>query len=210
MVGIVERCKSAYWEGGRELLRKAALIGLLGFVLVAPPVSADSIENGTKIFYSIGGSAVMGVVCTAIAVFTSDEDEAEEDSFTRKGWVIGLGGTGNSMPREAGFDITAASEVMAIFTLARSLDDLRERLGRIVVARTFDSEEVTAADVNAQGSMTALLRDALACLDVVRIARAWYAAKKDDPHVVANLPRLVQYREHGLDTHIRVGTPVIA
>jgi formate--tetrahydrofolate ligase len=76
--------------------------------------------------------------------------------------VIGLGGTGNSMPREAGFDITAASEVMAIFTLARSLEDLRDRLGRIVVARTFDNKEVTASDVHAQGSMTALLRDALA------------------------------------------------
>jgi len=76
--------------------------------------------------------------------------------------VIGLGGTGNSMPREAGFDITAASEVMAVFTLATSLEDLRERLGRIVVARTFDGVEVTAADIHAQGAMTALLRDAFA------------------------------------------------
>jgi formate--tetrahydrofolate ligase len=76
--------------------------------------------------------------------------------------VIGLGGTGNSMPREAGFDITAASEVMAVFTLAVSLEDLRERLGRIVVARTFDGKEVTASDIHAQGAMTALLRDAFA------------------------------------------------
>jgi formate--tetrahydrofolate ligase len=74
--------------------------------------------------------------------------------------VIGLGGTGNSMPRETGFDITAASEVMAVFTLARSLDDLRTRLGRIVVAHTFDGREVTAAEIKAQGAMTALLRDA--------------------------------------------------
>ncbi len=76
--------------------------------------------------------------------------------------VIGLGGVGNSMPRETGFDITAASEVMAIFALASSLDDLRERLGRIEVAKTFDRKPVTAADLEAQGAMTALLRDALA------------------------------------------------
>ena len=74
--------------------------------------------------------------------------------------VIGLGGTGNSVPREAGFDITAASEVMAIFTLASSLKDLRERLGRIQIGLTFDREPVTAADLNAQGAMVTLLRDA--------------------------------------------------
>jgi formate--tetrahydrofolate ligase len=76
--------------------------------------------------------------------------------------VIGLGGTGNSMPRETGFDIVAASEVMAILALATSLEDLRERLGRIIVGRRFDRSIVTAADVKAQGAMTALLRDALA------------------------------------------------
>jgi formate--tetrahydrofolate ligase len=76
--------------------------------------------------------------------------------------VVGLGGTGNSVPRETGFDITAASEVMAILTLASSLADLRERLGRIVVGRSFDRRPVTAADLRAQGAMTALLRDALA------------------------------------------------
>ena len=74
--------------------------------------------------------------------------------------VIGLGGTGNSVPREAGFDITAASEVMAIFTLASSLKDLRDRLSRIQIGLTFDREPVTAADLNAQGAMTTLLRDA--------------------------------------------------
>jgi len=74
--------------------------------------------------------------------------------------VVGLGGTGNSVPREAGFDITAASEVMAVFTLATSLADLRERLGRIQIGSTFDREPVTAADLHAQGAMTALLRDA--------------------------------------------------
>jgi len=76
--------------------------------------------------------------------------------------VIGLGGTGNSMPRETGFEITAASEVMAVLALALSLDDLRERLGRIVVAQTFDRKPVTAGDLGAHGSMTVLLRDALA------------------------------------------------
>ena len=76
--------------------------------------------------------------------------------------VVGLGGTGNSVPRETGFDITAASEVMAILTLASSLADLRERLGRIVVGRSFDQRPVTAADLQAHGAMTALLKDALA------------------------------------------------
>jgi formate--tetrahydrofolate ligase len=76
--------------------------------------------------------------------------------------VIGLGGTGNSVPRETGFDITAASEVMAVLTLATSLADLRERLGRMVVAETYDRRRVTAADLKAQGALTVLLRDALA------------------------------------------------
>jgi formate--tetrahydrofolate ligase len=76
--------------------------------------------------------------------------------------VIGLGGTGNSLPRETGFDITAASEVMAVLTLATSLADLRERLGRMVVAETHDRRRVTAADLKAQGALAALLRDALA------------------------------------------------
>ncbi len=76
--------------------------------------------------------------------------------------VRGLGGIGNSRPRESGFEITAASEVMAAFALAVSLVDLRERLGRIEVGRTFSREPVTAADIGAQGAMTTLLKDALA------------------------------------------------
>jgi len=76
--------------------------------------------------------------------------------------VIGLGGHGNSVPRESGFEITAASEVMAIFALATSHADLRDRLGRIIVARSMDKTPVTAADLDAQGAMAALLRDALA------------------------------------------------
>ncbi len=75
--------------------------------------------------------------------------------------VIGLGGTGNSFPRESGFEITVASEVMAIFCLSESLDELRERLGRIVVARTRANEPVTAADLNVHGAMAVLLKDAL-------------------------------------------------
>ena len=75
--------------------------------------------------------------------------------------VIGLGGTGNSVPRETGFDITAASEVMAVLTLATSLTDLRERLGRMVVAETYGRTRVTASDLKAEGSLTTLLRDAL-------------------------------------------------
>ncbi|HEU4757457.1 MAG TPA: formate--tetrahydrofolate ligase [Agromyces sp.] len=76
--------------------------------------------------------------------------------------VIGMGGPGNGYPREAGFDIVVASEVMAIFCLATSLADLKERLGRIVVAYTRDRRPVRARDLHAHGAMTAILRDALA------------------------------------------------
>ncbi len=74
--------------------------------------------------------------------------------------VIGLGGPTHSIPRETGFEITAASEVMAILCLADSLTNLRERLGAILVGQTYDKTWVTAADLNAHGAMTALLRDA--------------------------------------------------
>ena len=73
----------------------------------------------------------------------------------------GLGGRLNGMPREDGFDITAASEVMAVFCLASDLQDLKARLSRLQVARTFAGAPVTAGDLHAEGAMTALLRDAL-------------------------------------------------
>ena len=76
--------------------------------------------------------------------------------------VTGLGGPGDGYPREGGFDIVVASEVMAIFCLATSLAGLRERLGRIVVAYTRDRTPVRARDLKAHGAMTAILRDALA------------------------------------------------
>jgi len=72
-----------------------------------------------------------------------------------------LGGPGNGYPREAGFDITVASEVMAILCLAMDLDDLERRLGNIVVGYTRDKVAVTAAQLNANGAMTVLLKDAL-------------------------------------------------
>ncbi len=75
--------------------------------------------------------------------------------------VDGLGGRAHGVPREDGFDITVASEVMAIFCLATSISDLKERLGRIVVGYTYDDEPVTAHDLKAEGAMTALLKDAL-------------------------------------------------
>ncbi len=75
--------------------------------------------------------------------------------------VIGLGASGDGIPRQTGFDITAASEVMATLALARSLPDLRERLGRIVVGYTKDGTPITAEQLNAAGSMTVLLRDAI-------------------------------------------------
>lgn len=75
--------------------------------------------------------------------------------------VIGLGGPANGVPRQDGFDITVASEVMAAFCLASSLSDLESRLGRMIVAETRDRRPVTAAGMNATGAMMALLADAL-------------------------------------------------
>ena len=75
--------------------------------------------------------------------------------------VDGLGGRMNGVPREDGFDITVASEVMAVLCLSTSLSDLRERLGRIIVGYSYSGEPVTASDLHAQGAMTALLRDAI-------------------------------------------------
>jgi len=75
--------------------------------------------------------------------------------------VIGLGGPAHGIPRESGYDITVASEVMAVFCLSESLKELKERLGRIVVAYTYDKKPVTAADLKTHGAMTVLLRDAL-------------------------------------------------
>ncbi len=74
--------------------------------------------------------------------------------------TIGLGGPGNGTPRESGFDITVASEIMAIFCLATDLDDLSRRIGNIVIGYTRDQKPVHARDVNAPGAMTVLLKDA--------------------------------------------------
>jgi len=76
--------------------------------------------------------------------------------------VVGLGGTANGVPREDGFDIVVASEVMAILCLASSLGDLKERLGRIVVGYRASGEPILARDLKAHGAMTALLKSALA------------------------------------------------
>ena len=73
----------------------------------------------------------------------------------------GLGGRINGVPREDGYDITVASEIMAVLCLASSLSDLKERLGRIIVGYTYDEKPVTAADLKAHGAMTALLKDAI-------------------------------------------------
>ena len=76
--------------------------------------------------------------------------------------VVGLGGTANGVPREDGFDIVVASEVMAILCLASSLGDLKARLGRIVVGYRASGEPILARDLKAQGAMTALMKSALA------------------------------------------------
>ncbi|HCA40120.1 MAG TPA: formate--tetrahydrofolate ligase [Aminobacterium sp.] len=75
--------------------------------------------------------------------------------------IIGLGGKANGVPRESGFDITVASEVMAILCLSGSIRELKERLSQIVVGYTYEGKAVTAGDLNAQGSMAVLLKDAL-------------------------------------------------
>jgi formate--tetrahydrofolate ligase len=75
--------------------------------------------------------------------------------------VTGLGGRVNGYPRQTGFDITAASEVMAVVAVARDLHDLRERLGRITIGETYDKEPISAEQIGAAGAMTVLLKDAL-------------------------------------------------
>jgi len=75
--------------------------------------------------------------------------------------IVGLGGTTSGVPRETGFDITAASEIMAILCLAENLNDLKERLGKIFIGYTYDREPIYARDLKAQGAMTVLLKDAI-------------------------------------------------
>lgn len=75
--------------------------------------------------------------------------------------IVGLGGTSSGIPRETGFDITAASEVMAILCLAENIDDLKKRLGNIFVGFTFDKKPIYARDLKAEGAMAALLKDAI-------------------------------------------------
>ncbi len=75
--------------------------------------------------------------------------------------IDGLGGRVNGVPREDGFDITVASEIMAVFCLATSLKDLKEKLSKIIVAYTYEGKPVTAGDLKAAGAMTALLKDAI-------------------------------------------------
>lgn len=76
--------------------------------------------------------------------------------------TVALGGPGNGFPRSDGFDIVVASEIMAIFCLATDLEDLKERMGNIVIGYTLDRQPVTARELNAEGAMTVLLKDALA------------------------------------------------
>ena len=74
--------------------------------------------------------------------------------------TCGLGGTGNGIPRQSGFDITVASEIMAVFCLASDIDDLQKRIGNIVIGYTRSNEPVRAEQLNAEGAITALLKDA--------------------------------------------------
>lgn len=76
--------------------------------------------------------------------------------------TLGMGGLGNGIPRESGFDITVASEVMAVLCLAEDLDDLKKRFGEMVIAQRKGGDMVRASDINAHGAMTVLMKDALA------------------------------------------------
>ena len=75
--------------------------------------------------------------------------------------IVGLGGTSSGIPRETGFDITAASEIMAILCLSESFMDLKERLGNIFIGYTYDKRPLYARDLKAHGAMAALLKDAI-------------------------------------------------
>ena len=75
--------------------------------------------------------------------------------------ICGLGGTANGVPRETGFDITVASEMMAILCLAKDLDDMKERIGKIIVGYTYDGTPITARDLNVTGALTLLFKDAI-------------------------------------------------
>ena len=75
--------------------------------------------------------------------------------------VNGLNGKANGVPREDGFDITVASEIMAILCLAKDMEDLKERISRVVIGYTYEGKPVTARELNAQGALAALLKDAL-------------------------------------------------
>ncbi len=75
--------------------------------------------------------------------------------------IVGLGGTTSGVPRESGFDITAASEVMAILCLAENIQDLKNRLGKIFIGYTYDKKPIYAKDLKAEGAMTVLLKDAI-------------------------------------------------
>src|SRR5699024_9581072 len=75
--------------------------------------------------------------------------------------VVGLGGPLKGVPREDGFDITVASEIMAVLCLSTNLDDLKQRLANMVVGYTYDTEPITVKDLNAEGALTLLLKDAI-------------------------------------------------
>lgn len=75
--------------------------------------------------------------------------------------VLGLGGKANGVPRESGFDITVASELMAILCLAKDLDDMKQRIGRIIIGYTYENQPVTAADLKITGALTLLFKDAI-------------------------------------------------
>ena len=101
--------------------------------------------------------------------------------------VAGLGGTGSGVPRETGFDITAASEVMAILCLATSMSDLKRRLGNIFVGFTYDKKPIYARDLNAEGAMATLLKDAIyvgasLAVDVALTMGLKYAVGRERPY----------------------------
>ncbi len=141
-----------------------------GYAQVAP--MEDINLHFTGDFHAIGAANNLLAAMIDNHIYQGNELQINPDSITWKRCVDmndrqlrvvtdGLGGKTNGVPRSDGFDITVASEIMAVFCLAESIDDLKRRLSNIVIGYSYDNVPVTAGDLKAVGAMTALLKDAL-------------------------------------------------
>lgn len=141
-----------------------------GYAQVVP--MEDINLHFTGDFHAIGSANNLLAAMIDNHIFQGNELNIDPEKITWKRCVDmndrqlryvedGLGGGKNGVPRKDGYDITVASEIMAIFCLATSIGDLKEKISRIIIGYTYDNKPVTAGDLKAQGAMTALLKDAL-------------------------------------------------